>query len=256
MRSNRIRQKLRDDECFYGPNIHIDSPWLIELIGYTGFEFVLLDGEHGMVNYHLPELILAADAVGITPIVRVPLHERGSIINALEAGAGGVCIPMVNTAGEARYLVKEVKFPPLGMRGVSNVSRAGNYGTIPAEEFGAKANEETLLIVMLETVKAFENAEAIAQVPGVDLVLIGPSDFAQSIGFPGQPGHPEVEKALVEFIRKVRKHIAVGISSYLPDHPEDVIKWRSEGVQGFLVSSVHPIRRTFESLYRKLKEGE
>ncbi len=252
MRTNRIKKKLLANECFYGPNLHLDSPWLVEMIGHSGFDYVLLDCEHGLVGHNLPIMILAADAAGVVPIVRVPSHDRSYLINALEAGAGGIFVPMIHTPEQAKAIVKETRFPPYGLRGFSNVSRAGKYGKIPAREFSQSANDETVLILMLESTEALDNAVEIAQVPGVDMLFIGPSDFAQSLGYSGQPGHPEVEAAMSELIRKIRKYIPVGISSYLPDKPEDVVKWKEEGVQGFLVSSTHPIRQTFEKLYQNL----
>jgi 4-hydroxy-2-oxoheptanedioate aldolase len=250
---NRFTEKLRNGELLFGPNLHFDSPALVEIAGIAGFDFVLLDGEHGVVYQQLPQLVITADAARITPIIRIPSHERGYLIRALELGAGGVMVPMVENVEQAKAITAEAKFPPYGNRGFANVTRAGRYGAISAKEFPEYANANTALILLLESVEAFTNAEAIAEVPGVDMLFIGPSDFAQSMGHSGNPEHPEVQAAIQAFIIRLSKKIPVGIASFSATEPESISQYARFGAQVFLISSVAPIRKCFENMYQKLK---
>jgi 4-hydroxy-2-oxoheptanedioate aldolase len=128
VRLNSLRCKLVSHRIVFGPNLQIPSPELVEMIGLAGFDFVMLDGEHGAVYTRLPELLRACDAAGITAIVSTPGPDRCDLLLPLEMGAGALQVPFVNTVDEARQLVREVKFPPLGQRGLSLVSRAARYG--------------------------------------------------------------------------------------------------------------------------------
>ena len=252
LRKNRLKAKIAENRCVIGPNLQIPSPWLVEIIGLTGFDYVMLDGEHGAAFSNLPTLILAADAAGITPIVRVPSHDRGFITQALEAGAGGIMVPMVNTTEQARYLVDETKYAPLGRRGFSNATRAARFGAITEGNLHETVNPEIMLIVQLETKEALGNAVEIARIPGIDMIFIGPADLAQSMGLPGQSKAPEVIAAMVELIGQIGQFVAIGTSSF---SDAQVRFWKDEGVQAFLTSSMHPIRRAFEGVYRELASG-
>ena len=249
MRQNRMRHKLERGEAVIGVNLQIDSPWLVEIIGQAGFDFVMLDGEHGFAFSNLPVLVMAADAAGITPIVRVPSHDRGYILPALEAGAGGIQVTMVNTPDEARRLVDEAKFSPPGKRGFSNATRAANYGAIPSNEYGELANREVLLILQLETTQAVENVDGIVNIPGVDMVFFGPGDLSQSMGYFGQQDAVPVRDAIRQAIATVDGRLYTATSVFTQD---DVHYWRGTGIRSFLTSSTHPIRRAFEQVHRSL----
>lgn len=251
MRPNKMRQKLERGEAVIGVNVQIDSPWLVELIGLAGFDFVMLDGEHGAAFNNLPALIMAADVAGTTPIVRVPSHERGYILPALEAGAGGIQVTMVNTPDEARMLVNETRFAPLGNRGYSNATRAANYGAIPKFEYAELANRETLLILQVETRQALDNLDAIADVPGVDAVFFGSGDLSQALGvFADQDAAP-VREAIQTAVAQVSGRLFTATNAY---NKEDIQFWHGVGVNSFLTSSIHPLRTTFEKLWSDLSE--
>jgi 4-hydroxy-2-oxoheptanedioate aldolase len=253
LRTFRLAESLQNGSLLFGPNLHFDCPSLVETMGIVGFDFVMLDAEHGVVWQRLPELVRAAEAADIAPLIRVPSHERGRLIQALELGPAGVVVPMVDTAEQAAALVAEAKFPPLGKRGFSNVSRAGRYGAVRAADYTAWANANTALILLLESAQAFANADAIAAVPGVDLLLIGPSDYAQSMGHSGDPGHPEVQRSIEAFVAQLSQRIPVGIASFRPDEPETVSRFAAFGAQLLLVSSVAPIRNCFAELNRRIR---
>jgi 4-hydroxy-2-oxoheptanedioate aldolase len=252
MRPNRVRRKLLAGEPVFGINLQFDSPWLVEMIGQAGFDFVMLDMEHGFARMNLPVLILAADAAGITPIVRVANFSRADLLNALEFGAGGIQVPMVDTPEQAQALVRETKYAPLGERGFSSVTRAADYGRASLAEFAAAANRETLLIIQLETRQALDNAASIASVEGIDMIFFGPGDLSQSFGLFGQEGSATVREAIVGAIRAVGRRVPVSTSAF---SAEDIRFWKEHSVSMFLTSSVIPIRKALDAIQRDLTAG-
>ena len=252
VRKNLLRRKLARGETVLGPNLQIPSPELIEMFGLAGFDFVMLDGEHGDATPHLSQLILACDAAGVTSIVRVPSHDRGWILPALDLGAGGLQVPMVETEAQARALVHEAKFPPLGGRGLSIVPRAARYSFNDPNRYRRDANRELLLIVQIETRRGVENAEAIARVPGIDHVFIGPADLGQSYGHPPGPVPEETARIIDDLVIRLApiKPISVPVLT-----TQEVARWHRLGGRSFLTSSIIPLRRTFLDLHAMLRAG-
>lgn len=252
IRPNRMLRALRRGQSVVGPNLQIPSPELVEIIGLAGFEFVMLDGEHGAAFTNLPPLLTACDAAGITSLVRVPSHERSVLLPPLELGAGGLQVPFLNTPEQARALVRETKFPPLGERGVSVITRAARFGFSDRKRYLREANRETILAVQLETREAAENAEAIAEVPGVDLVFIGPADLAQSYGHSAETITAPTIRVVQDIIRRVAPIKPVGVSAF---RSADVSRWRKSGASWFVTSSVVPVRDAFRGLREELAAG-
>lgn len=250
--ANRLKQRLGEGAISFGPNLQIPSPFLVEIIAGAGFDYVLLDGEHGEAFGDLPGLIIAADGAGISPIVRVPSHERAQLIRPLELGAAGVQVPMVDTAAQARVLVNETKYAPLGTRGFSGVARSSRFGLTKPEEIAQVGNDRVLLIVQIESAEGIANAAAIAAVPGVDMIFIGPSDLAQSLGVPGRPEAEEVAKAMRQVVHDVDGVVPVATVAMNRD---DVEMWAPLGIRCFLTSSINPIRHALEALAADLNRG-
>ena len=249
VRPNRLLKAIRARRTAIGPNLQIPSPELVEIIGLAGFEFVMLDGEHGAAFTNLAPLLTACDAAGITSLVRVPSHDRSVLLPPLELGAGGLQVPFVNTPEQASALVREAKYPPLGDRGVSVITRAARFGFSDRRRYLREANRQTILAVQLETREAAENAEAIAAVPGVDLVFIGPADLAQSYGHPADAITAPTIRVVQDIIRRVAPIKPVGVSAF---RGADVARWRRAGATWFLTSSVVPVRDAFSALRREL----
>ena len=176
----------------------IPSPQIVEMLGKLGFDWVLIDGEHGTLSPESMELmIMAAEASGLTPIVRPASSSPEAILHALDRGALGIQVPHVNTAGEARRVVQAARYHPLGSRGLAAGTRAGNYGFgLALSDYAQQANRETLVCIQLEEVEALRNLDEILQVDGVDVFFIGPSDLSQSMGYPGRTDAPEVQAAM------------------------------------------------------------
>ncbi|MEK3724465.1 HpcH/HpaI aldolase family protein [Paenibacillus sp. FSL H8-0034] len=251
MLPNRIRQKLNNNEIVFGAALQLDSPWLVEMCGMAGFDYVMLDGEHGFASYNMPNLILAANAAGISPIVRVPNHDRGFILPAMDAGAGGIHIPMVNDPEQARALVKEVKYEPIGNRGFSMATRASGYGSLSREAHVEAANRDMLLMLTLETVEAIRHAGEIADIPGVDMIFIGRDDLAESFGVKDRNA-PEVREAIRQVLEQVGGKVPVGTTAF---STEDVRLWTGLGVRFLLTGTTRTIRIALENVYGELRKG-
>jgi 2-keto-3-deoxy-L-rhamnonate aldolase RhmA len=172
-----------------------------------GFEWLFIDMEHSSIDVDTAaQIATAALPVGITPIVRVPGKEHHHASRLLDSGAQGIVVPHVDTVEEAQRAVSYCKFPPVGHRSISGLQPLFGFNTIPPADFARMANDETLVIVMLETPAAIAKADAIAAVPGVDVVLIGTNDLSAEMGIPGQYADPRIEDAYRAVITACKKH--------------------------------------------------
>ena len=203
MRENTLKQKLQAGKAVFGVMITFPSAPVVEMLGQLGFDWVLLDNEHGNITVdNVEDLVRAADLTGIAPIVR-PVANRPEIIAPfLDRGAWGVQVPHVNTAAEAEASVDAVKYYPLGHRGIFSRSRPANYGfSGSTEDYIKQANDNTLVCLMLEEVEAIDNLDELVRVDGVDVYFIGSGDLSQSMGFPGQQTHPEVQAQMEKGVK-------------------------------------------------------
>lgn len=153
----------------------------VELLALAGFDFVVIDLEHSAMNLETTyRLIGTANQLGMAPIVRIPALEGGVAQRVLDAGAEGVMLPHVDTVGQARAGVRAVRFPPLGTRGVGSTSRAGAWGALDRTEYLRFGQREVVFIAQLESAQAARAAGAIAEVEGVDALLVGAADLSIS----------------------------------------------------------------------------
>ena len=207
MRENTLKQRLQEGQAAFGVMITFPSATMVEMLGHLGFDWVLIDNEHGSITVDNSEdLVRAAEITGMAPIVR-PVGNKPEIIAPfLDRGAWGVQIPHVNTAEEARAAVDAVKYPPVGHRGLFSGSRPGEYGFAGATaDYVDEANRNTLVCLMLEEVEAIENLEEMVTVDGVDVFFIGSGDLSASMGYPGQQTHPEVQALMEKGITTIRE---------------------------------------------------
>ncbi|MGM0852629.1 MAG: HpcH/HpaI aldolase family protein [Bacillota bacterium] len=209
---NPVKEKLRSGKRVLGSFIGFYSPNFIEMIGYAGYEFVVIDDEHGAFSpSELENMIRTAESVDLVPIVRVS-YDPSSIQKALDRGAKGVQIPMVNTRDDAIQAVKRAKFPPLGTRGVAYSHRAARYGNEGGKAFLDSSDENTLVIPHIETLEAVENIEEIMGVEGIDIIFIGTTDLSVDMGFKEEgANHPEVQEVLrILYEMASEKNVAIG----------------------------------------------
>ena len=196
MKENRVKRILREGGLALGTHVGgIADPQIVELIGLAGFDAAFIDMEHTSFDLHDVQLaVMAAERVGITPIVRTPGFDPAFILRLLDMGVQGIQVPHVGDAAAARAAVKAVRYPPLGDRGMAAGSRAAEFGRIPLVEHMAQSNREILLACMIEDMAAVERIDEIAAVEGVDLLAVGPSDLSRSLGVSGQPDHPQTSR--------------------------------------------------------------
>jgi 4-hydroxy-2-oxoheptanedioate aldolase len=198
MRENTLKQRLYAGKAAFGVMCTFPSPPVVEMLGHLGFDWILLDNEHGSITVDTAEgCIAAAELTGMAPIVR-PVGNKPEIIAPfLDRGAWGVQVPHVNTAEEARAAVDAVKYAPEGHRGIFSGGRPAGYGFRGSTAgYAVDANRETLVCLMLEEVEAIENLPDLVHVPGVDVYFIGSGDLSQSMGYTGQQAHPDVLKMM------------------------------------------------------------
>jgi 4-hydroxy-2-oxoheptanedioate aldolase len=207
----------------------IPSPQIVEMVGRLGFDWILIDTEHGAINLEtVEELARAAEGVGLTPVARPRENTASDILQLLDRGAVGVQVPHVNTADDARRAVEAVKYHPLGNRGLGGGTRAADYGFgEPFDRYVETANRETLVCVQIEEAEGVRNVDEICGVAGVDVVFVGPSDLSQSMGFPGNPGAPEVQQAIDTTFERIR---ASGKAPGTPSTTDNVRKVLDKGV--------------------------
>ena len=205
------------------------DPSFIECIGFSGFDFVIIDIEHGPVSLeNAQNLVRAAQISNVLPIIRVRENSFNLISAYLDIGAGGIQVPHVKKAKDIKKILEYAKFFPRGKRGICKFVRAADYSSVPKESFFEKSNE-IIIAIQLEGKEAIANLDEILNVEGYDILFIGPYDLSQSLGIPGQVDHPLVEDKILEIIEKCKKKkIIVGIFT---DKIEDTLKWFKLGVK-------------------------
>ena len=204
----KIKKKLQNGEIVLGTIIsEVRNPNIAYMLAQCGFEFFIIDNEHGTYNYEtISNMIAAARGAGISVIVRIPEIKRESILKPLDSGAAGLLVPMVNTAEEAEEVVRHAKYPPTGMRGAALRRPHNLYTKVNASEYLQQANDNTFIAVQAETTTSIENINEIASTEGVDCIFVGPFDLSISLGIPGQINH-ELEIAAIEKIASAcKKH--------------------------------------------------
>jgi 2-keto-3-deoxy-L-rhamnonate aldolase RhmA len=191
---NLLRERAAGGEVLVGVVPPFATPETVEFLGLLGFDWILLDGEHGPLGFETCySLVRAADAVGLATVVRAPANEPWLVLGYAESGADAVLVPHVTTAAEGKRLVDSIRYAPHGSRGAMSGSRAANYGLTQssADYFGAHESHASPM-AMIEDLAALTNLQEIAATPGLDSFLIGPGDLAMSMGKPGAFDDPDV----------------------------------------------------------------
>ena len=201
---NAFKAALKRGEFQLGLWVALGSAYAAEIAAGSGYDWLLIDGEHGPNDMpRISEQIGALRGRGSHPIVRPPMGEAWYLKQLLDQGTQTFLVPMVDTAEEAAALVKAVRYPPQGIRGVgAGLGRSSDFNRIA--DYLATANEEICLLVQVETRKAIDNLDEIAAVDGVDGVFIGPSDLAADMGYLGQPGAEPVQATIRDAFRRIK----------------------------------------------------
>ncbi len=236
MKVERLRQALAARQVLYGTWLQTPSPEVVEILGWSGWDFVILDLEHGPYGPEgLPHLIRAAEAAESTAFVRVPLSAPHEVGKALDLGAAGIVSPGVTSAEAGAAAVRLTRFPPRGSRGSSPSTRQLHYSGVPFASLTAPEALQPLVVLQVEARLATSDLGSILAIEGLDVVFIGPYDLSTSLGLPGQFDHPRVREAITEIVdRAGERGVAVGI--WVPDAPSARF-WVDHGVRFVTVSN-------------------
>jgi len=228
---DRIRRKLSDRELFLGMSVVFADPMVSEVAIEAGYDFVFIDMEHSAFTLQtaLGHLI-AMRGCDTAAFIRVPWSDPVQIKPIIELHPAGIIVPMVCTAEDAATAVAACKYPPRGIRGFAPTRGVG-FGALSTAEYLKHADEQTLVIVQIEHIKAVENLDAILATPGIDTILIGPYDLSGSMGLLGQITHPKVVAAIEQVVaRAVEAGLPVGFAGCPQDAMGD---WFEKGVSWF-----------------------
>lgn len=212
------RRLVEDKDLLLGLFLGLGGATSAELLAGTGFDWLLIDGEHGPNDLRsILDQLRAIAGQPVSPVVRVVDHDSAKIKQLLDIGVQNLLVPMVESGEEARALVRATRYPPEGIRGVgAALARASQWNGIP--NYLQQANAQICLILQVESQAGLAALDDILEVEGVDAVFIGPSDLAASMGYLGQSGHPEVKAAVSDALGRIaRRGIAAGIFATDPE---------------------------------------
>jgi 4-hydroxy-2-oxoheptanedioate aldolase len=203
--TNPVKEKLAAGETVFGCFIPLPSPEIVELTALAGFDFALIDNEHGPITAQSTyPMVLAAEARGIPAFARVGLGERQEVLKFLDIGITGIMAPRVGTAEEAAAAVSYTKYSPVGDRGLAG-GRTFDFAFMnPLVDYVQPLTDRVLNMIQFEHVDTLKNLDEILAVPGVDVLFVGPNDLAQSLGLAGQPNHPDVTRIADEVVARCK----------------------------------------------------
>ena len=228
---NRLKAAMLAGSPQYGVWLNTGSHVVAEMAGHCGFDWCLIDGEHGPLT--LSDMVPQLQALATTPtnaVVRVADPQAWMIKQVLDIGAQTVLVPMVDTGEQAAEMGRSMQYPPVGIRGMgAAIARASAFGNMA--DYVKQAGEQLCLFVQAESAEALANIDAIAQADGVDGVFIGPADLSADMGFPGEPDHPDVLAAIDHMLDRI--YAAGKISGILTFAPERSKYYAARGV-GFV----------------------
>lgn len=205
MFTNRVKQLLQRGEPAVGHWLTFPTPAVAELMASAGMDWMLIDTEHGAADWEsVEDIVRAMKGTEVVPLVRVGGYDPALYKRALDRGAFGTITPLVNTAEQAKAVVAASKYPPAGIRGVAG-GRVNRYGA-EIVQYVAEWNDLVLVILQIETVEALKNVDAIAAVPGVDVLFIGPNDLSAGLGHFREFDRPEYKSAVTKILQAARNN--------------------------------------------------
>jgi 2-keto-3-deoxy-L-rhamnonate aldolase RhmA len=252
---NPIKTKLRRGELVRGQMIlEFFTPGIASMLAVSGAEFVLFDMEHSRCDISLvAEMIAFCGRADILPMVRVPDSGFVPLSRVCDLGARGVMIPRVESATQMSEIVAQLKYAPDGRRGVA-LGIAHDHYAAGGPSYFAEANNDLIVIALLETTKAFERLEEIVSVPGVDVAWMGHYDLTVSMGIPGEFEHPAFLAHMDALLETCARHkVAPG---FLPSTPEDAVRWIKKGFRMIsLGTDISTFTKAFRSFYHTIDES-
>lgn len=239
-----LHQRLRQREFLTGAFVSAPSPELVEIAALSNFDFAVLDAEHGPFAIgEITHLVRAGQAVNLPVLVRVPEPTKEFILRALDAGSAGIIAPQIESADDARVFVAQTRYPPEGVRGAAFYARAHGFSARSGDDIIATANREVVAGALIESPRGVANAAEISAVPGVDFILVGPTDLAVNIG--GPDAQKKVSDAVAVLPGIVGATIPIAIGA--PD-PAAAEKFRAQGYS-VIVTGLLPLLLRQARLY-------
>ncbi|KPY92230.1 Achromobactin biosynthetic protein AcsB [Pseudomonas tremae] len=250
LRTNTLKSKLGNGQPVYGLISSIPVPAAIELIAEAGFDFVIIDMEHVLINPETVEnMIRVAESYGLTPLVRVADLNPKTLLRLLDGGAQGIVLPMIESPEQLADAITACKYHPLGRRSL-NAGRPGSFGKHSLAQYVEAANQQIMVVAMIESAEGVRRAAEIAAVPGLDMILEGAADLSQSLGMPWQIDQPDVQQALSDTWQAAQ---AAGVAyCTIPRQPGDAARWLARGVKAFVLGDERGI--AFRALHARLTQ--
>ncbi|MBT2600501.1 MULTISPECIES: aldolase/citrate lyase family protein [Oceanobacillus] len=203
--TKKLKQRIFNNEKVLGGFVNSYNPSLVEMLGFNGYDFVVIDNEHGAFSQsEITDMIRAAKRTNMSPVVRTS-YDPSSVQKALDSGAEGIQVPMVNNREQAEEVVSKAKYPPIGMRGVAYSIPAAQYGTLSGRSYLDQANKDNLISVHIETKEAVENFEEIIAVNEIDIAFIGSTDLAVNLGY-DNPNDSGVQDIISNLFERAKDH--------------------------------------------------
>ena len=231
---NWIDKRKLQKEVLAGTFLNLASPAAVEIVAGSGFDWLLLDFEHGSGSLSdLRPLLLACRGSASSPIVRIRSIDSDVVKFVMDSGAAGVMFPFVSTVDQAKLAVSAMKYPPQGSRGVAGIIRATNYGRTWKHYF-EESNASSLVVVQIETAEAVEAAEEIAAIEGVDVLFVGPLDLSVSLNCPGDFSPPHFVDAIKRVIRACERN---GKTAGILSRPEFIHQHKDLGFRFLALGS-------------------
>jgi 4-hydroxy-2-oxoheptanedioate aldolase len=258
-KSNRIFERCRAGKVALGVNVQTASAEVVEMAGAAGYDYVMLDWEHGSYGFDtLVSLIRASEAAGITPVVRIPHSDATTVCRVLDAGALGIIAPQISSVAQAREVMRAARYrtadTPEGERGACPSTRAAGHLCADWPGFVKESNDQVFLALGFESVEAIRQFPEIADAGRMDAVFIGAFDLAQSMGLSGQMYHPDVMAALQPLMDQARARRIPLFATLVSGNPEaasaDIAQWIKAGAG--IVNVVSDRRAIFQGLKGRL----
>jgi 2-keto-3-deoxy-L-rhamnonate aldolase RhmA len=230
---NKVKKTLKAGGTVIGCQVaEVRSPNIALLYATAGFDFIFIDMEHGGFDLEtVGDFITASKAANIVPVVRVPALEEHLLARPLDLGVCGVMVPHIQTREQVQRVIQATKFRPLGERGLAPLRAHTGFAKVNVPQFIKEANENTMVIIMIEDDEAIHRIEELISVEGVDVAFMGTSDLSYNLGIPGEVRHPEMLKRIERVIQACEKHsVAFGMPISNPD-------WYQKGIRFLFAAS-------------------
>lgn len=251
-----LKRRIQSGQPLFGLIVKMPSTAIVEMSARAGFDFAVIDTEHGGADGDgLEHHVRAAESFGMRVLVRVGSHAPIDILRALDIGAAGIVVPHVRTQAEAARLVQAAYYPPRGSRGLATSTRAGDHSLLALDAHLQEAAEQTVIVAQIEDQAALAHLDAIATTPGIDVIFVSPSDLSMSLGHPGEFAHPAVQAAMDAIVQAARPASHAVLGAFAHDE-RDAENWVERGAQFIWFSATSLVAQRLTQVIAVLHSGE